>query len=117
MNHQEISKLPDLSSTTWINYLPPVNGMEILTFGNAKVANLKLLLRLGPKSITCIGDKRFELDTDLLNYSEAIENIEGRDFDLCVLDDFDFFKGIRSVLSFKKFITNIFDLLKDSGIF
>jgi hypothetical protein len=109
----------DLSSINWVNILPQLGGKKILKFGTKNGNNIKGLINLSCELLLCVGSKRSDISSPVLNYSQDVENlrsIETNFFDLCVIDEEDFFKEVSSFKELTKICNRIYELLNNDGI-
>lgn len=115
-NYDHDSSLIDSSSTNWLSILPSLQDKHILKFGTKRIENIKSLIYSDCQSLTCIGPQEFDFSAPSLTSTNTTERLEKGKFDLCLIDEADFFQDVHSVLKLNKILKTIFELLDESGL-
>lgn len=101
------------ATLNWLNYLPPLKDKSILKLGTRKIENIKCLINTSCKSLTCLGPRIYDYDSDNLNYCQNIRDLNTSKYDICLIDEHDYFDNQVQIERIYRIIAS---LLSDYGI-
>lgn len=116
MIKQSSAELTGLLSVNWVNFLPPFEGKNIIKFGTNKIETIISFSKRNCKSLVCIGPQRSDFFSSPVTYHQNLQCLEQNKYDLCIIDEIDFFYDINSLHELREKIDGIFNLLNSKGL-
>lgn len=116
MKRKSLSDWNCFLSVNWANFLPPFQDKNIIKIGTRKTENIKSYISWNCKSLICVGPQGSDFSLPSIAYHKDLQCLEENKYDICIIDEIDFFSDINSLCELHDTFGRIFNLLNSKGV-